>query len=69
MVVFLLYDFDGHSDVKMNKKLRVKSSVSIYRVSVCSRYGFGEFSYVIVLQKYFLVNEDISHPCLNMPDV
>lgn len=61
--------FDGHSDVKMNKKLRVKSLVCIYRVSVCCRYGFQEFSCTIVLQKYFLVNENISHPCLNMPDV
>lgn len=62
--------FDGHSDVTMNQKLRVTSLVCIYRASMCCRYGFREFSCIIVLQKYFLVNENISHPCLlNMPDV
>lgn len=42
--------FRGHSDVKMNKKLRVKSLVCIYRISICHRYDFQELSYTVVLQ-------------------
>lgn len=52
--------FHGHSDVKMNKKLRVKSLICIYRLSVCYRYGFQEFSYIVVLQKYLLANKDMA---------
>lgn len=61
--------FHGHGDVKMNKKLRAKSLICIYRVSVCYRYGFQEFSHTVVLQKHFFDNKDIGHPCHNMPDI